>query len=123
MSLSNKPKLLCDANIPFKLSKLLKETGFDIIEPPLYAKDSEIAKLAKLENRVILTFDRHFGNITLFPPEKYFGIIFIRIRPPLINSVLSSLIKLFESVEHSEFKGRLYILSLSGFRVFPKSKN
>ncbi|MBI2449252.1 DUF5615 family PIN-like protein [Candidatus Pacearchaeota archaeon] len=118
---SNIPKLLCDANIPYKLSNLLKKQGFDIIEPPSFAKDSEVAELSNSENRVILTFDRHFGNINLFPPEKYSGIVFIRIMPPLINSVFLSLTNLFNSVKSSEFKGKLFILSLAGFRVFPKS--
>lgn len=122
MLLSKKPKLLCDANIPFKLSRLLTEKGFDLIESPPFAEDSEIAELAKSEERVILTFDRDFGNINLFPPKEYFGIVFIRIRPPLINSVLSALINLFNSVESLEFKGKLYVLSLSGFRIFPKSR-
>ena len=122
MSLSDKPKLLCDANVPHKLSKLLAEEGFDLIIPPQHAEDSEVAQLANLENRVMITFDRHFGNINLFPPEKYSGIILIRISPPLISTLFSSLIKLLTSVKYSEFKGKLYTLSLSGYKIFPKSK-
>jgi len=121
MSFSDKPKLLADANIPYKVVKLLLERGFDVITPPSFAKDDEVAKLAKSKERIIITFDRHFGNILLFPPEKYAGIIFIRINPPIINSVFSALIKLFDNVKPDDFKGKLYVLSLPGFRVFPKS--
>lgn len=101
----------------------IKEEGFDIITPPHHAEDSEVAQLANLENRTIVTFDRHFGNIILFPPQRYNGIILIRISPPIISTVFSSLMKLLTSVNYSEFKGKLYVLSLSGYRVFPKEKD
>src|SRR3989338_4102882 len=118
--LHSKPKLLCDANVPYRLNKLLEEQGFDVIRPSYRAEDEEIAEKAKSEKRIILSFDRDFGNIKLLPPEKYSGIIFIRIRPPLIDSTFSSLINLFNSVKHSEIKGRLFVISLSGFRIYPK---
>ncbi len=119
-SSKNKLKLLCDENLPHKLVELLKTKEFDVERAPFGSDDAEVAELAKSENRVILTFDRHFGNTLLFPPEEYSGIVFIRIRPPLIQSVFSSLLTLFKLVKSSEFKGKLFTLSLEGFRVFPR---
>ena len=118
---SSRPKLLSDENIPNKLVELLANGGFDVKKAPFSAEDEEVADLAESEGRVILTFDRHFGNILLFPPEKYPGIIFIRIHPPLIKTVFSSLLNLFEKVSPSEFKGKLFTLSSFDFRIFPKS--
>ena len=116
----HKPKLFCDENIPKKLVELLIKSGFDVKTPELRSKDSEIIEKALSENRVLLTFDRHFGNVLLFPPEKYAGVIFIRINPPLIKPVFSSLGRLFNSVKPSEFKGKLFTLTLSGFREYPR---
>src|SRR3989338_11465118 len=118
---SSRPKLLSDENIPNKLVELLTNEGFDVKKAPFSAEDEEVADLAESEGRVILTFDRHFGNILLFPPEKYSGIVFIRIHPPLIKTVFSSLLNLFEKVRPSEFKGKLFTLSSFDFRIFPKS--
>ncbi len=113
-------KILADENIPKKILNLLEESRLDIKRVSKGANDQSIAELAKSENRVILTFDRDFGNILLFPPEQYSGIIFIRIRPPLIISVFSALSNLFKLVKPEEFNGKLFVLSTHGFRMYPK---
>lgn len=114
---SNKPRLLSDENIPVKLTELLKKEGFDIKVVPLEFSDRGISKIAKSESRVILTFDKHFINKILFPPKEHPGIIFLDMHPPLIDTMLSSLLNLFEKIKPSEFKGKLFILSSSGFRI------
>ena len=120
LSSKSQLKFLCDDNLPFKLNELLKEEGFDLKRPVSGSDDIDVAKLAKSEDRIILSFDRHFGNILLYPPEKYSGIVLIRIRPPLIQAVFSALLNLFDSVKPSEFKGKLFTLSLVGFRIHPR---
>jgi predicted nuclease of predicted toxin-antitoxin system len=117
MSSSNKPKLLCDENIPIKVTELLKERGFDVKKASLNSTDKQISKIARLESRVILTFDKHFINRHLFPPEEYPGIIFLDIHPPMIDTIFSALSKLFKEVKFLEFKSKLFILSSFGFRV------
>ena len=114
-----KLKLLCDENIPHKIFEFLKNS-FNAKKVLAGSSDAEVASVAKEEGRIIITFDKDFGNILLFPPEKYFGIIVIRVRPPTVKVVLSSLEKLLNSISSSESKGKLYVTSVSGFRVFPK---
>lgn len=117
MLFSNKPKLISDENIPIKVTELLKEKGFDIKEVPLGSTDKQISKLAKSESRVILSFDKHFINKKLFPPEEYSGIILIDIRPPMIDIVFSALSKLLEKINSEELKGKIFIISSFGFRI------
>ena len=121
-SFKSKLKLYSDENIPDKVIELLEKEGFDVKRAPFRSDDGEIAKEAASEGRIILSFDRHLGNILLFPPEKYSGIVLIRIRPPLIKTVFSSLMFLFKSVKPSEFKGKLFTLKLFGFRTFPPKR-
>lgn len=117
MSSSNKPKLLSDEKIPIKITQLLKEKGFDIINASLNSSDKKISKTAKSESRVILTFDKHFLNKKLFPPEEHNGIIFLDIHPPLIDVVFTALSNLFEKVSQPELEGKLFVLSSFGFRI------
>jgi len=117
MSSSNKPKLLSDENIPIKVTRLLKEKGFDIVNASLNSTDKKISKTAKSESRVILTFDKHFLNKRLFSPKEHHGIIFIDIHPPLIETVYSSLLNFFEKVSQPELEGKLFVLSSFGFRI------
>jgi len=113
--------LLADENIPLELIDTLSKEGFDIKRVKLGSKDKQIFELAKSENRVLLTFDKHFLNKAKFPPKESLGIIFLKINPPLIDSILYSLRKLFKYIKSDEFKGKLFILSTSGFKIWPKS--
>ena len=117
MSSSNNPKILCDENIPIKVVELLNKEGFDVNKAPFGFTDKQISKLAKSESRIILTFDKHFINRLLFPPEEYLGIIFLDMHPPVIDNVFSALSNLFKKVKPLEFKGNLFILSRLGFRI------
>jgi len=119
-SLNSQLKLLCDEDVPKKVVDSLLKEGFDVKRVPFGASDKKVAELAKLEGRVLITFDRHFTNPFLFPPEEYSGIIFIRIRPPLIKTVLSALLNLFRSLKPSEFKGKLFTLRPIWFKLYPK---
>ena len=118
MSLSPKPRLLCDENVPAKVKESLALEGFSVKMPIPRSLDEDVAKLAKSEGRVLVTFDRHFANTLLFPPAEYAGIVFVKIRPPLIRAVLDALLNLFGSAR--EFEGKLFVLSETGFRLFPK---
>ena len=58
-------KFLIDANLPFKLAKVLKEKGFDIIHTDDLpdkerTKDNEIRKVSVDQDRVIITKDSDF---------------------------------------------------------------
>lgn len=114
---SNKLKLISDENFPIKATELLKEEGFDVKTASLRSTDKQISKISKSESRIILTFDKHFINKMLFPPGEHPGIIFLDIHPPMIDTVFLSLSKLFKEVKSTEFKGKLFILTSSGFRI------
>ena len=60
-------KLIIDAQLPFRLSQLLKEKGHDVIHTddlPNKEKttDKEIRKIAQEENRIVFTKDIDFLN-------------------------------------------------------------
>ncbi len=116
----NKPKLLCDENIPLELIETLNNEGFDAKRVELGSKDKQIFTLSKSEERILVSSDKHFLNKIKFPPKESSGIVFIDMHPPLIETIHFSLTKLFKSVNLSEFKGRLFRLTSSGFKVFPR---
>jgi|SRR3989344_2441348 len=118
--LHSKVLLLADENVPTELIGRLYRVGYNIKRAQLNAKDKQIFELAKSEGRVLLTFDKHFLNNVKFPSKESAGVIFIEIHPPLIDSLHFSLEKLFKNIEPLEFKGKLFILSATGFKVFPK---
>ena len=58
-------KFLVDANLPFNLSKTLKEKGIDVIHTDdlinkEYTTDQEIRRISILQDRIIITKDSDF---------------------------------------------------------------
>ncbi len=59
-------KLLADENFPSPLVDALREAGYDILGAQTAmsgADDDEILKRAESEQRLLLTFDKDFGNL------------------------------------------------------------
>ena len=113
---------IIDENIPPYIGECIKGLGYSIIE--IYQKeykgmsDDEIFNLAIKEERVIITFDRHFSNIFKYPLNLHFGIIVIKIEPPVIEDIIESLKKLLKKVDKLEyFKNSLIILSKEGYII------
>jgi predicted nuclease of predicted toxin-antitoxin system len=78
-------QFLANENIPIGSIKLLRKSGYDvlsILEEMPGAKDSDILKIAYDENRIILTFDRDYGELIYryksYPPG---GIVYFRFEP------------------------------------------
>jgi predicted nuclease of predicted toxin-antitoxin system len=78
-------KFIADENIPLLTVKKLREIGYDVlyiseISPGL--SDSEILKIGDKENRIVITFDKDFGEL-IFKEKISFkaGIIFLRFVP------------------------------------------
>ncbi len=75
-------KLLANENFPLKSVNLIREAGFDILAISSYFSgilDSEVMKIAIDENRLILTFDRDYGELVFkkgYKPSA--GIIYFR---------------------------------------------
>ncbi len=75
-------KFLLDANIPYSATEVfdqrhdvshVRDVGLD------RATDGDIASWAKEREMVIVTRDLDFANTIVFPPEKHYGIIVVRV--------------------------------------------
>ena len=114
-------RFLVDENIFPKITSYLRSLGHDIKslqeEGIFRIPDDKIIRMAKDEDRTIITFDKHFGNVMKYPPSNAAGIIHIRIHPPLLPDIISAMDNLFKKYEFPSFSGKLIVLSKSGYRV------
>lgn len=110
-------KFLIDENVRSEVQAFLVKAGHDVKRVTPGSKNGEIIQVALTEKRVLVTHDIHFSNILMYPPEKYCGVIRIRIHPPSANRIISALRKLLDKVPPEEFNMRLYVLEDDGFRV------
>mgnify|MGYP001062318043 CR=1 FL=1 len=77
-------KLLADENIPKRTVQTLKQRGIDIssvLDSSHGLSDRALIKLANRENRVIVTFDKDFGELTFKERLKVKGLILLRLAP------------------------------------------
>ncbi len=78
-------EFLADENFPLVSIQLLRKAGHSvksIIEDSPGSKDSEVLSCAKDENRIILTFDRDYGNMIYRQrPLAPAGVVYFRFAP------------------------------------------
>ncbi len=68
-----------------------------------------------------MSFDSDFANILNYPPQEFFGIIRLTVRPltiPLVLHALALVVQQFKTQKN--FRGKLIIAEPSGLRVWEK---
>jgi predicted nuclease of predicted toxin-antitoxin system len=78
-------KFLADENFPLMSVRLLRGKGHDVLavaEVCAGADDCEVLRLAIHEQRILLTFDRDFGNLVFRHRVKgVAGVVYFRLIP------------------------------------------
>jgi len=114
-------RFLADENIFPKIINFLRKLGHDVTSVKegglLQITDDNLIDIAAKEERTVITFDKHFGDILRYPPRNLPGIILIRIHPPLLDDLFFALDNLFKNYQANSFKGKLIVLSKSGYRI------
>lgn len=114
-------RFLIDENIFPLITSYIRKFGHDVKTAQesglIKSPDDKIVDLAIKEKRTIITFDKHFGDILRYPPQNLFGIILIRIHPPILDHIFHAIDNLFKVYQADSFKGRLIVLSKTGYRV------
>jgi len=115
-------RLLANENIPLSSVKILREQGFDIvsiseISPGL--KDEDVLSLAREQSRILMTFDRDYGELVFnrrlpCPP----AVIYLRFDPgnPVEPAVI---IQTFFSRIEGEVDGYFFVLDKDSVRKRP----
>ena len=110
-------KFLIDENVRSEVEIFLAESGHDVKRVASGARNGEIIQSALAEKRALITHDVHFSNILMYPPEKYCGIIRIRIDPPSADKITLALKGLLDKTPSEQFDKRLFVLEEDGFRA------
>ena len=95
MTLSNKRrvKLLADENIPLESIRLLKERGIDVasvIEHKTGMSDESVLELANSQKRILVTFDKDFGELVFRHKRSSSGVVLLRFVPKSPQDVARS---------------------------------
>ena len=117
-------RLLADENIPAKAILAFRVAGLDVVSIREHAPgitDEEVLRLAVAQGRVLVTFDRDFGELIFgqgrTPPPS---VIYFRIFPSDSRDVIDMVLSLL--VDPESIVGSMVIQSRQGVRRrrFPK---
>jgi len=92
-------RLLLDENVPYSIYKYLKSKGFEVSYVLSGAKNMGVIEIANKMRATLITRDWDFSNTIMYPPEKYHGIIVLKIHPPLAEDLIEALENVFNNVE------------------------
>jgi predicted nuclease of predicted toxin-antitoxin system len=110
-----------DENLPPSAARLLRGLGHDVMT--VYDQglqgfnDPDILAACQGEGRTLVSLDLDFSNILVFPPERYAGLIVLRLRNPGPKAVLSLLRRVLPHLESIPVAGRLWIADEHRIRV------
>ncbi len=111
-------KLIADENIPLKVVEDLKGQGYDVlrvdeIKPGL--KDPDVIDIAIKESRILVTFDKDFGELIYRHGYKVEGVILLRFLPINVNFIAGRLLSLLDS--GIEVRGNFIVVEEKRIRV------
>jgi len=114
-------KFKVDENLPEELNQLLRDSGWDsqtVDEQHLSGEDDErIAAVCGAEDRILVTFDRGFSNITAYPPASTPGLIVFRLKSQDKRHVLAIAARLIEALRQRELRRELWIVHENRVRI------
>lgn len=79
-----KYSFLADENIPLLIVSRLQKDGIDIVSQSMItpgADDEQLLLTALNEERVIVTFDKDFGELIFKEKRRSYGVILLRLHP------------------------------------------
>ena len=115
-------RFFTDENISKSLVRVLREKRHDvkdIKEEKLFGTpDKKMIYMAKTEDRIVLTHDKDFSNISIFPLQSHNGIVLIRYKDLSPDNVIAKFIPLLNTKIKSRLKKNLVIITDNFIKTF-----
>jgi len=112
---------LADENVPLQAIQALRAAGIDIAaisELMAGASDTDVMLRARLESRILLTFDKDFAELAFREQRQASpGIILLRLRPRSPAYVADVLVRLLTGGYH--WQGQFSVVTDSRVRMIP----
>ena len=108
-------KLYLDQMLRLEVAQALRSEGHDVIRASevgqARADDYEILQKAITENRILITFDEHFGDWVILPLSKHPGVIRLKVNHATFQNAIKLLLPFLRLHSSEKFKNHLVILS------------
>ena len=114
-------KIKTDENIPTRVIGLLRENDQDVTtvrdEHLVGVSDRRLADVARNEGRILVTLDRGFANVRLYPPGTHPGIFAIHVREQRLSVVLTLVSMFLAEQVFEDFTGCNVVIEPGAIRT------
>ncbi|MEJ2701847.1 MAG: DUF5615 family PIN-like protein [Sedimentisphaerales bacterium] len=110
-----------DENMPTEIAELLQNAGHDSVTVPAQnlvgASDATLAVICRKENRILVTLGTDFADIRTYPPDKFPGIMVMRLNRQDRGHVLEVFSHVISLLRKEPTDGRLWIVEEDKVRI------
>lgn len=110
-----------DENLPLDLASLLTESGHDATtvhtENLVGSHDAALIRQCQAEKRALITLDLDFADIRAYPPQKFAGLIVLRLRQQDKIHVLDIFRQVLGLFETENLRGKLWVVEEDRIRI------
>ena len=114
-------KFKVDENLPTEIVDVLRRAGHDamtVVDQGMGGHgDPGLAEVCAREHRALLTLDLDFSNVHAYPPERYAGIIVLRLRRQDKQSAVDAVQSLVPVLGTEKLEGCLWGVDETRVRV------
>ena len=110
-----------DENLSDKLTPLFVEAGHDAVTVADQGMagdgDEDVATVCAAEGRVLVTLDTDFADIRLYPPERYPGLVVLRLSRQGPGHQAEVLSRFLRQLRGPSLQGQLWIVEDARVRI------
>jgi predicted nuclease of predicted toxin-antitoxin system len=110
-----------DENLPVEIAELLINAGHDaktVNEQQLQGiRDPLLINICKTENRVLVSLDADFSDITTYPPQDFAGIIVLRVGSQAKYHIIKVFQHIISLLERETLNQHLWIVEETKVRI------
>jgi predicted nuclease of predicted toxin-antitoxin system len=114
-------KVMVDEDLPCQAVQLLREYGYDavsVVEQGMGGwKDPPLWIAIQKDERYLVTADKGFGDIRVYPPGTYHGILLLRPDEDGIRPIVELLQKVLDSYKLEDLVGATTVATPRGIRL------
>jgi len=114
-------QIKADEDLPKQVVALLRESGYEadsVIEQSMAGwKDAQVWRKIQSENRFLVTADKGFADIRLYPPGTHAGVMLLRPDQDGIRPIIELLRKVLQSYDLTTLTGTITVVTPRSVRV------
>ncbi len=114
-------RIKVDEDLPLAVAELLRRAGYDaetVLEEGLRGwKDPDLWRVVQAEKRFLITADKGFGDIRVFPPGTHAGVLLLRPDEDGIRPLIELMEQVMAAYDLSVLSGLLVVATPRGVRI------